>query len=548
MPFTKEGVRPDIIINPHAIPSRMTIGHLIECITGKASCIQGSFTDCTAFNNKGSKVGVFGELLTTMGYHSSGNELLYNGMTGEQIETEIFMGPNYYMRLKHMVKDKINYRALGPRTALTKQPVSGRANDGGLRIGEMERDSVISHGACEFLKESMMERGDKYYLAICNTTGMIAAYNPSKKVFISPMADGPLKFTGSMDGKDMHLQNVSKYGRNFSIICVPYSFKLLMQELQVANIQMRLITEDNIEQLENMTFSRNIEKLTDYTNTNIDTTINLINRDIENKIREAVKPSLVMDDSESPEYQPETPDMPPPESPEYHPETPDMPSSDSSSYHPASTPESPQYQVGTPEFEPRTPDTPPGTPDFGPEIRMKGQFIDTPSPGETIPPPPMEESGLREKTNDFNIGEEVHYRGDEIPQRKWTITYKKEEFMKIETAQPSMNDMDTTQMVTAMDIYKPRDFSTVNPTPNEQQSNNVGNQQGGTTQNFHIAPTYVMNGGGNDTNVPIAPVDTPDTPTPTQELPHEESKQDGGGGGLLSKALDFGNFIIKKTG
>ena len=175
MPFTKDGIRPDIIINPHAIPSRMTIGHLVEFGYRKGFVYSGSFTDCTAFNNKGSKVGVFGELLTKMGYHSSGNELLRNGMTGEQIETEIFMGPNYYMRLKHMVKDKINYRALGPRTALTKQPVSGRANDGGLRIGEMERDSVISHGACEFLKESMMERGDKYYLAICNTTGMIAA-------------------------------------------------------------------------------------------------------------------------------------------------------------------------------------------------------------------------------------------------------------------------------------------------------------------------------------------------------------------------------------
>jgi len=154
MPFTKEGIRPDIIVNPHALPTRMTIGQLVECITGKASAMYGGFADCTAFNNKGSKIGFFGEMLTKEGYHSSGNEILYNGMTGEQIETEIFIGPNYYMRLKHMVKDKINYRALGPITALTKQPVGGRANDGGLRIGEMERDSVISHGAAYFLKES----------------------------------------------------------------------------------------------------------------------------------------------------------------------------------------------------------------------------------------------------------------------------------------------------------------------------------------------------------------------------------------------------------
>jgi hypothetical protein len=140
MPFTREGLRPDIIINPHAIPSRMTIGQLVECITGKACAHYGAFGDCTAFNNDGTKIGVFGEMLTHAGFHSSGNEILYNGMTGEQISTEIFMGPTYYMRLKHMVKDKINYRPLGPRTALTRQPVSGRANDGGLRIGEMERD------------------------------------------------------------------------------------------------------------------------------------------------------------------------------------------------------------------------------------------------------------------------------------------------------------------------------------------------------------------------------------------------------------------------
>jgi DNA-directed RNA polymerase II subunit RPB2 len=165
------------------------------------------------------------------------------------------------MRLKHMVKDKINYRALGPRTALTKQPVGGRANDGGLRIGEMERDAVISHGAADFLRESMMERGDKYQLAVCNTTGLIAIYNPAKNVFMSPMADGPLRFFTSMDGKETHIENITKFGRNFSIVNVPYSLKLLIQELQTINIQMRIITEDNIKQLENMSYSKNIGKL-----------------------------------------------------------------------------------------------------------------------------------------------------------------------------------------------------------------------------------------------------------------------------------------------
>ena len=162
MPFTKDGIRPDMIINPHAIPTRMTIGQLVETIMGKACLELGGFGDGTPFINKGSKIGVFGELLPRLGFHSSGNEILYDGMSGEQLESEIFIGPTYYMRLKHMVKDKINYRALGPRTALTKQPVSGRANDGGLRIGEMERDAVAAHGITDFLTESMMERGDKY--------------------------------------------------------------------------------------------------------------------------------------------------------------------------------------------------------------------------------------------------------------------------------------------------------------------------------------------------------------------------------------------------
>jgi DNA-directed RNA polymerase II subunit RPB2 len=261
MPFTAEGIRPDMIINPHALPTRMTIGQLVECITGKACAALGGFGDCTAFQNDGSKIGVFGSLLTKQGFHSSGNEVLYNGMTGEQLEMEIFMGPTYYMRLKHMVKDKINYRALGPRTALTKQPVSGRANDGGLRIGEMERDSVIGHGISEFLRESMMERGDKSYLAICNTTGLISIYNPSKGLFMSPMADGPLRFTGSLESEDFRLEHITQFGRSFSIVCIPYSFKLLVQELQTINVQMRIITEDNIEQIANMSYSNNLDKL-----------------------------------------------------------------------------------------------------------------------------------------------------------------------------------------------------------------------------------------------------------------------------------------------
>ncbi len=260
MPFTHDGIKPDIIINPHALPSRMTIGQLIETVMGKSCLMYGGFGDCTAFNNKGSKLKGFGDMLTKMGYHSSGNQVLYNGTTGEQLSSNIFFGPTYYMRLKHMVKDKINYRARGPRTLMTRQTVQGRANDGGLRIGEMERDGVIAHGMTAFLAESMIERGDKYYMAICNKTGCIAVYNENKNIFLSPQCDGPLKFNTNVDGS-IEVDNVSKYGRSFSIVRVPYAFKLLMQELMVMNVQMRIITEDNIDQLQNMTYSKTLENL-----------------------------------------------------------------------------------------------------------------------------------------------------------------------------------------------------------------------------------------------------------------------------------------------
>jgi DNA-directed RNA polymerase II subunit RPB2 len=254
MPFTADGTRPDLIINPHALPSRMTIGQLIESLMGKAGLLYGAHGDCTAFVNKGPKHAEYGEMLTNMGYHSSGNEVLYNGMTGEQMESDIFIGPSYYMRLKHMVKDKINYRTRGPRTALTRQTVQGRANDGGLRIGEMERDGVIAHGLNHFLNESHMVRGDEYYMAICNNTGTMAIYNEDRNLFLSPGADGPIKFTTAID-ETMNIENVSRYGRSFSIIRIPYTFKLLMQELGTMNISMRIITEDNVDQLYNMSYS-----------------------------------------------------------------------------------------------------------------------------------------------------------------------------------------------------------------------------------------------------------------------------------------------------
>jgi DNA-directed RNA polymerase II subunit RPB2 len=187
-------------------------------------------------------------MLNHYGFHSTGNELLYNGMTGEQIESVFFMGPTYYTRLKHMVQDKINSRAGGPRDALTRQTNHGRSKNGGLRIGDMERDCVIAHGMGSFMYDSMMTRGDLYRMAICNQTGTIAIYNRETDSLYSPMVDGPIGYE-KIDNETFVPHLITKYGKEFSIVEVPYCFKLLFQELASMQVQMRLITSDNIESL-----------------------------------------------------------------------------------------------------------------------------------------------------------------------------------------------------------------------------------------------------------------------------------------------------------
>jgi DNA-directed RNA polymerase II subunit RPB2 len=283
MPFTEDGLRPDLIINPHALPSRMTIGQIVESLFGKVCTSYGAFGDCTAFQVKGSNYSTYAPLLVESGFHTSGNQLLYNGMTGEQLEANIYIGPTYYMRLKHMVKDKINYRARGPNTMLTKQPVQGRANDGGLRVGEMERDGILAHGMSYFLNESFLIRGDEYYIAICNKTGAVAIYNEAKNLFLSPYADGPIQFATNPDGTQ-NIKNLSKFGRSFSILRVPYSLKLLIQELQVMNVQMRIITDDNVDQLLSMSYSDNINKLLQLGNKDLKEVTKDYTKDVSDKV------------------------------------------------------------------------------------------------------------------------------------------------------------------------------------------------------------------------------------------------------------------------
>lgn len=429
MPFTRSGIRPDIIINPHALPTRMTIGHLVEAITGKVAAAYGGFADCTAFSNDASKIKSYGQLLTREGFHSSGNEILYNGMTGEQIQSEIFIGPTFYMRLKHMVKDKINYRARGPRSVLTRQTVGGRANDGGLRIGEMERDSIISHGATNFLTESMMERGDEYYMAICNKTGMISVYNPSKSLFLSPMADGPLQFVGSLAGDNLKVIQISKYGRDFSIVCIPYTFKLLIQELQVLNMNMRIITDDNIKQLEQLSFSKNINKLS---NVHKDTTKETISKIITN-IRESLKKSPHEDSSKNKHVSEEF-DIPEPESSEQP-----LPHND----YPIETTASPFWTPQTPDWSPEDAYSP-STPEWAPNEERPGSpmYSTTPSESDTMM------GGAKKKKDDdeepeYSVGEQVILRNITVdPVTKTPIIYSIKkigpEFITIETQNPNI--------------------------------------------------------------------------------------------------------------
>lgn len=217
MPFNDQGICPDIIMNPHGFPSRMTVGKMLELLSGKAGVLKGKFEYGTAFG--GSKAEEMSQVLIDAGYSYAGKDYLTSGITGQPLESYVFMGPIYYQKLKHMVLDKMHARAKGPRAVLTRQPTEGRSRDGGLRLGEMERDCLIAHGASQLLLERLMISSDAFKVDVCQTCGFMGynGYCPccksSKKV---------VKLT------------------------IPYACKLLFQELMAMNIAPRLVLEDAV--------------------------------------------------------------------------------------------------------------------------------------------------------------------------------------------------------------------------------------------------------------------------------------------------------------
>ncbi|KAN0060486.1 DNA-dependent RNA polymerase II [Thecaphora frezii] len=217
MPFTCEGVTPDIIINPHAIPSRMTIGHLVECLLSKVATLSGQEGDATPFTEL--TVEAVSSILRGLGYQSRGLEVMYNGHTGRKLAAQVYLGPTYYQRLKHMVDDKIHSRARGPVQILTRQPVEGRSRGGGLRFGEMERDCMIAHGIASFLKERMFDASDAYRLHICDICGLTAVANLKKSTFECRSC---------------------RNRTSISQIYIPYAAKLLFQELMAMGVCLRL--------------------------------------------------------------------------------------------------------------------------------------------------------------------------------------------------------------------------------------------------------------------------------------------------------------------
>jgi DNA-directed RNA polymerase II subunit RPB2 len=250
MPRTVDGIVPDMIVNPHSIPSRMTIAQLLEQLFGKMAAESGALVNATTFMNEGSPHELVGDALEELGLERYGNQILYDGISGKMIEAAIFIGPVYNMRLKHMTEDKWNARGAGRKEQRTHQPTGGRGAQGGLKIGEMERDAIVAHGAASFTRESMMERSDKTEFIVCNGCGTVPIYNERQDLYICSLCDGPIQYSGSTAETLEPIVPTKRSSVSFSRVEMPYATKLFFQEMEVfMNMGMRLLTTHDVERL-----------------------------------------------------------------------------------------------------------------------------------------------------------------------------------------------------------------------------------------------------------------------------------------------------------
>ena len=251
MPRTADGLVPDMLVNPHCIPSRMTIAQLMEMIFGQVCYENSMIGDATIFMSDPTATDAIGRVLESQfGLEKANNTILYDGASGRQMDTTIFMGPVFAMRLKHMTEDKWNARAEGRREQKTRQPTGGRGQQGGLRIGEMERDGLAAHGITDFLRESLMERADKTQFRVCNGCGTVPITNESQGLLVCPLCDGPVSFIGTNSTNIEILPTTKKSLVTTSVVEMPYATKLLADELQTyMNMGLRILTAKGLTRL-----------------------------------------------------------------------------------------------------------------------------------------------------------------------------------------------------------------------------------------------------------------------------------------------------------